>query len=500
MSSLNDISWYAHNPALLAASASIPFPYRPGMQMKMGQTWKYSNDKWNTNSVVTEIPGILSIKWVPSIGFANTTSDPINVAAREIYGKVRDVYSGTLHADAPDFIIYLVALDSIFSAIGSLKRIYRVLNAYSADNYVVPDGLLMAMGIPITAISVWRKARMELFGYINELCAKASRFVCPSMMDYFNRHYWLNDNVYTDAPVANSQLYVFQQEWYYKFALVDDPQSISVGGCVPTMISLMSPSAAYSAITDLLDALGSSEDAYTISGYLMRAFPDYGQFVVEPLSIDERFTPVYVEEVLSQIENSSSLPQGAVVKATTFTITQDPSTNSVISAPTVDISATTNVLMDTGGVVSLRGVTDAVSVTIATRLHTVLEKLYDGMDLTRVRVFSGSEIVTKYQLGYYISNPDGSRQWRTSDIYSYCALASTASGNVTSYSTFVSEYTMLTNFDWSPLMYVFDTATTSSRFVRVFGDIHNVTPIERDQLNLINRVCLYSEFNAFNIY
>lgn len=33
----NDLSWYSKYPQLLVAGASFPYPYRPGMDVKLGQ-------------------------------------------------------------------------------------------------------------------------------------------------------------------------------------------------------------------------------------------------------------------------------------------------------------------------------------------------------------------------------------------------------------------------------------------------------------------------------
>lgn len=183
----NDITWYAKYPALLASAASVPFPYRPGMLLPLDER---ANQP---------IPGVLSVNWIPSIGKASAPSDPINIACHEIFGAVRSAFSAELAVDAPDFGIYFVCLDSIFSYLASLKRVFRCLNAYTPENYATPDGVLNALGIPTVAQVALRQNKMELFSVINELIAMSRKFLCPALFPLFNRHYWLSDNVYCDA-------------------------------------------------------------------------------------------------------------------------------------------------------------------------------------------------------------------------------------------------------------------------------------------------------------
>lgn len=223
----NDVSWYAKYPDLLQAAGSFPYPYRPGMSIPMG------TPSYNTNIQRSfHIPGVLALDWIPSIGVSNEATSPSSVAAKEIYAKVRSKYSGALDADAPDFMVYLMALDSVFAYIAWCKRIYRTLNAWTPNNYVLPDTLLSAYGLTVQDIQSLREQRVLLWQIINELVLQSRKFTCPALMDVFNRHYWLSDNVYTDANSINAQLYVFNLGGVYQFAnlpIVGDSSNTAAG-------------------------------------------------------------------------------------------------------------------------------------------------------------------------------------------------------------------------------------------------------------------------------
>lgn len=346
MSSLNDLSWYSRYPDLLIAGASFPYPYRPGM--RTGKVFDVDVDAIgataNDINFIT-VPGVMSLDWVPSVGSSTSVLDPASIVAKELFARVRSSFSGSLAADPPDFVIYLMALDSIYSYLAWLKRVNRTVSTFSPDNRMVPEGVLMSMGFSLDNIAELQQRKMELFSITNELIKMSRKFTCPAVMDYFNRHYWMNDNVYTDAPSANSQFYVFNQTHWYKFALLPTPDSVQAGGL--TLVELQIPSSQvveylYNFGKQLITALAESDDSYIISGYLMRAFEGTPSFTVADLEYGEIITPVYVEEVLSQIENSTAVPfpSGATYDAVVDgDVTQDPKTNRVLCAPAVSSEA-----------------------------------------------------------------------------------------------------------------------------------------------------------------
>lgn len=145
----NPIEWYNRYPQLLEAAGRIPFPYRPGMLVNLGTIGARTASPTQVN---THIPGACVLNYVPTVGQSSGSISPISQVAREIYGKVRAAFSSELAVGPADFVMYLMALDSIFSNIGFLKRIYRIVNTYSPDNYAMPDLLLRSMGFSTTQI------------------------------------------------------------------------------------------------------------------------------------------------------------------------------------------------------------------------------------------------------------------------------------------------------------------------------------------------------------
>lgn len=512
MSGLNDFSWYSKYPSLLNAAASLPYPYRPGMNLPMGSMRGAQTNASTVEytDVSLRVPGVLRINWAPSVGQSTLPTDPASIVGKEVYAAVRKVFSGSIDADAPDFVMYLLALDSLFSYIGGLKRVYRTLTAWSSDNFQTPDTLLLALGCNATSISNLRSNSADFLRCINELVLQSRKFRCPAIMDMFNRHYWLNDNVYTDAPTINSQFYVFRQTYYLKLAAnaaIPGSSTITAAG----LTAVSSPISASSNLTvkslydfgiSLIQALDSWDDCYMISGYLMRAFEGTASFVVDELDVNDSLTPVYVEEVLMQIENARSV--FGTLREATLNVYQDPSTNAVISQPLATVSSTMTygVEHDLPPILSIRSDSPTVEENV------IASRLQMNMSLSQIThsvlsteegypVFCASEIVSSIHLIGCDPHNSGSAASSVT-LRSVFGLSS----NNPSATLFVDlpRYLWVTQFDWHPILYVLymdSTSPTTGAQIIPIGDLHNVTVLDRAQLKEINRICLFSEFGSF---
>lgn len=521
---LNDVSWYAKYPDLLSVVSRIPFPNKPGMEFMLptidgnpaaGTTGTQGADQQQY------IPGVMVMSWMPSVGRAKLVTDPINIAAKEVYAQVRSKFSGALDADAPDFMVYIMALDSIFAYIGSLKRIYRILNAYSPYNYVLPDVLLGALGANNSTVIALRSALEQGRSYINQLVKMTKKFAMPDIMDIFRRHYWMNDNVYTDAPTANSQFYAFAQSGYFSWSLLDvvNPDGSAVSpavkaGGLEMLDAPLQPGIAakdetvtwdelYTFGLNLISNLATSDDAYTISGYLMRAYEGAPQFVAEELLPAEELTPVYVPEVLAQIENSHSiLRNNAAFTANVMRVNvqQCVTTNTLYHVPVVN----NNQLLIQQRLCDLSVRSDAPTVdevVIATRLKNAI-----GDSVAISTAVNGHEVVcgTEIVIGWSVCFGADAAARYTALGYGDSAIYvnATFSAKASTSRDALRAIAYASQFDWNPLVRVYipgyspDAVKSASM---LFGDVHNYTQLAASDLAQIHRICVFSEFNAFSV-
>lgn len=491
LSPLNDFSWWNHNPLLTEGAARFPYTTKAGMRFN----FFHPGEQGQTVADFT-VPGIAVLEWLPTVGQSSQPEDPASIIGTQLYSKVRAAYSGALAVDAPDFVIYLLGLDSVFSYIARLRRIYRVVNVFSPENHNTPDVLLAALGIDDTrAISSIRREKVKLWQGINTLIAQTHRVHCPAVFDLFNRHVWMNENVYTDAPVPNSQWYVFRQDSYYKFAAINTPDGVPAGGLKPSAPP-MNADATVDALLDfgseLINAFLGWDDVFTISGYLGRAFEGTPEYVIPELAQDEVFSPVYVPEVLMQIENANTICDGnsnAELLASTQ-ISQNPLTNCILSAPKLPSYKSTTWQHNWSEVLTMRTDTPGVQENvIASRLHASVDA-HDG------RVLCCTEIPVVWRI--YINemvSPTSKPYYRTMGVMQRMVLPYNL--EAVGFREAFEAVGSITNFDWHPLVFCAEQVSETKYKPFIFGDLHNPTKITPEMLENLHRVCLYSAMNAF---
>lgn len=502
----NPFSWYDHNPLLTQAVGAIPYAYRPGMQFPLVDVSSVSG---NIDMPYT-IPGVLAIRWVPSVGTSNQPTDPISLVGKDMFAKVREKFSGSIDADAPDFAIYMMAMDAPFSYIAFLKRLYRTLVAYTPNNFVTPDGLLTAMGFSKTQIVELKADRTKLWQITNELIGMTRRLHVPAKFDVLNRHYWLNDNYFVDDAQENAQIYMFvQQAWFKYNEQVQTPiENVKAGGLELTPLVIPETGVVeylFSFGKALIDALTESDDTYIISGYLARAYEGTPDFVVDQLQQVEPIDMIYDRVVLGQIENCWALPVSVPASGISNTISQNPQTNAVIANPAFTANVGDTALRallqrqpNFRGFISSRELSPTVENTIEnSRLKTAWTAAITSAGILTGTIECATEIPIGYQL--VIWSP-ADQAFRSDLVTGQLVALDTSTGGKPSevYMSYILGY--LTQFDWRPIWLQsvkYGTATATRTLFTPLGDVHNLAPLPVDMLSNMHRISMYSLFDSF---
>lgn len=519
LSSLNDFSWYNRYPILTAGVGRQAFPYRPGMAIPA-----ISFDV----STPYSVPGVMAVYWAPSAGWSRTTDSPISTVAREVWAKVRREFSSTIEVDPPDFIPYIMALDSLYSFIGALSRCYKLLDWYSANNHVTPDGLLTAMGCNNTLIQSMRDNKADFNLAINLLIKQVLKFTLPFDMDIVSRHFWLNSNVYTDAATINSQFYLFHQVLYYKYGTApvgeDGKGTDSATAC--TYISAPWYSARkYSDLINfgytLLTALNESDDAYTMNGYLLRAYGLRSGITLDDLPITSEFEAAYVPEVLAQIENCQPIMShydGWDTNPLLLQdggIWQDPTTNTVFCKPYVTTSGLdllTNPALGSDQVAfSIRSDEPTIEdVIVASRLKSQLRLATsaDNLGVEGYPVIAGTEITISINI-WTRQKANALVTWSQTSYPGRAVLSlATDAAPTNTQQLSIKAFATLAYagaFDWRPIATLMVNSAVTGTYIPfgcktiISGDVHNLTAINTYDLEKMHEVCVFSEFNAFSI-
>lgn len=497
--SFNDPAWYNHNPDLLEAAARIPFAHVTGRPIEIGT---YGDSTGTVKPAVEYLPGVMAIDYVPTIGYSEDVNSPVSIAAREMYAKVRAKFSGTLVADAPDLMMYVLALDSIYGYISYLMRLYKTVNAYTAHNIYYPDPMLRAMGISTdAAIHDLRVNKTKMWGMINTLIQNSRKFRCPGKYDLLNRHFWMNQRIYTDADSPKAQYYVFMPNYFYKFNELTETggslQAFDFATALNSICTMSNPPSGfvvdylYQVGDDMISALANSEDAYTINGYFERAYEGESQFIITDLIEDDVVEIIYSPEVLMQIENSRTVLRDRFT-AGDFAITQNPANNAIIQKIQGTVNGSANILLEYDGLNIHGGTPTPLGVAVASRLACVPEIEYVNAETGyKVTYHCGTELVIDYRFFYFA---EGGLKEEVMGTYLYA-------NTTDDYVKYLYRASLMSAMDWHPIFIV---SLDKSTYVgkpeghMMFGDLSNFTSIAPDQMKDIHRVCLYSQFDCFS--
>lgn len=304
----NDPSWYTVNGQVLKDVSNFSFNNALGADV----TIKGEDGNGGQLTYHTRLPGVMSILTVPTIGIARGEDAPVNIAARNIYSYVRHANSGHSNYDPADLMIYLLAMDSIYTYWSYLVRVYGVAQVYSQTNRYVGDAYLRSMGVDPYSI---RTQLADFRAFINMFAVKASVFCVPKTMTYFVRHSWMYSNIYKDEDISKAQVYMYVPAFLYKYML---DTSTGAGYLSAVQIAAMAGSAgelgsmAQRSVGDLisigyelLNAMMTQEDTGIMSGDILKAYGAENLWKMSQIPEDYAVFPVFSEEVLAQIHNTN---------------------------------------------------------------------------------------------------------------------------------------------------------------------------------------------------
>lgn len=294
----NNPAWYGADPALLRDSASLPFSYAVGTPINLHNG---ALDTLPSGQEFT-IPGFMTLCVKPSVGWADDPSDPINVAAFRIYTYVRHLNSGHTNYDAPDLMLYLLAMSQVYSYINFLQRAYGIVYTYAQKNRYLPNALLQSMGIDPEDV----RANLAQFRYgINVLINKAASLCVPGTMAIFAQQSAMYQNLYIEGDSIKDQMYMYCPHGFWKYKLNADASGMLEYVPFLSLDPLRSVDSLIEYGSDMLARLIQSEDMNIMSGDIRKAYGDGALIKLVPLNVDFPISPIKDLAVLQQIKNTT---------------------------------------------------------------------------------------------------------------------------------------------------------------------------------------------------
>lgn len=515
--SSNDPQWYFKQDSLLKDVASFSYSKPLGTPIFAN---KDIRDARFQLTAANSVPGLMAITLVPTVGISLNAQSPLNLGAQNIYTRVRYKNSGAANYDAPDLMLYYIAMSSLYSAWNWAKRIYGYASLYSQVNWYRPSAYAKAENIDLKDIVAnLSNYRAEL----NMLANEISAFCVPAVFNYMVRESWLYSNIYMDAETTKAQEYMFTPACFYRYDETSSPQG---GMLVPISVSLfgettmVTHTAIINMIRTMINALQYSSDIGNMSGDTLKEFGS-DLFTLSHIDPDFAIEPVYNKEVLSQIENLTWTPhwqkstEYANKKSDPWVIRQDPNTNFIKYQPTF----TTIYRPSARDGIYLNFHWDNPTpedVIVASRINVIMVGNTEP-DPTKIILTScGSEICIGVSVIYYATDADIEKKYTSAvDMKLYkLELGTMWLGSESIPPTWQSwvdgnkkAALMLyawTAFDWAPALYSYiktETQSTQPQIYTMLPDLRDwdvYTHVGEEALDALNMLALLSMFNVPN--
>lgn len=317
----NDPSWYVANPSIVRDVANLPFAVYNGVTYNNFWNTIGRVDLNSTSNFQQTVPGVAVYKYTPWYGTATPTS-ALNLTMRALYSFVRHVNSGKTNYEAPDLMMYVMAMDSVYLLIHEIKRMIRLAYLYVLENRDIPDKVFAVLGVDYSDL-VGNLANYR--AQLNTRIAKANSLAVPANFNLFKRRAVMGSVVLTDEPNRPTQLIVPVADGYYMFSgtrptgstleyrfagsrsQFDGPASHTQNGGDNSFIKTKTKVNDYFQLLDnMLSVLLADEDINIMSGDIIKAYGDnlYKLPFIEENEIQDI---IHDENLLLQFTNSTVL-------------------------------------------------------------------------------------------------------------------------------------------------------------------------------------------------
>lgn len=485
----NDWTWYAYSEQIAKDIASLPYNKLPGY------SWQFSGRQVSHSTIPTLFTSntfnqcVMTIDYVPSIGIATKKVDGINMAAQQLYSFVRHANSGSKVYEAPDLMMYILAMRDIYTSWLELKRIIGLSQLFSFENKNLPDLLISAHGVdPIDLRSNLANYRARL----NTLAKKINSFAVPKYFKAFDRGDFVSSNVFADSSSIRGQFYFYRKTGYYLWT----PTTSESGSSLTYKSNQYTLPLRFAGLEQQINAMLADEDAGIMSGDILKAFGDGNLYALTEISGDYIVNPVFSEDALAQIENSRSLTVTTLASDADFAVTQ--SNGLIVFQPTWSLSSTDGqyYIIYSDILNSHKDNPDFRDNLDWTRAITIDEIVTDGDGHSSMQVEScGLELVYNYRLWNW-TTASGSMVATNSTFRN--VVYTTPGGTV-----YANELAKLSQFDWHPFVYVIYKVTTGSSTtydIEPFGDIKVATPLSRETIQNLHDSANGAAFYAESLY
>lgn len=505
----NDWTWYAKDAQQVRDFASLSFNSTLGYPIELPHT------KWS-EEVKYAAPGIMALHLLPTPGISVDQYSAINVASDQMVQFIRSKVSGARDYDAANFMMYIMAMDSLFSYYAYLKRIYGVMNNYEVVNRYLPRVLLQAMGANYDDLM---EHMADFRGYINQFANTLSTWPVPNTMSLITKHVWMYSNVYKDADNDYAQLYLYTPAGFYYY----DQEPLSQDPPKPAQLNvrmikmLASPGRPLATVNDLISFGRQMYQDFVAGGWAQikgDILNAYGGNIFSISGIDESeiVRPVYNSEVLAQINNTriwDGLDDVSIYRALKWQIVEEVPTvanRNPYLVFTPKLSRTLSTVSGRGSwIINFHKQNPTPEdVIVATRNMFLTDEPTSSTQFPDVKS-CGSELCLGayiYTISQNVGNPALNPinvnyfKYHTDMLFDYNET------DMNDLLRFLRSVGMSSNFDWHPLNYFVCYASSDNTpqpedgIIYPYGDLNTYTVVQETDIINMNDVAIRSLFGV----
>lgn len=465
----NNINWYNKYPDDLKTAASFPWFKIIGRPIDL-------DDGGNTTSF--KPAQIMGIKYYPTIGYCDKSTDPVNKCFAIIMADLlAKTTSGDLGFQQMDLAMEQIGIASIIASMGKLRRALEATDFWTSKNITYPKALLSAMGYDWQSIVNERKNYIVMY---NTLAHQINSMQLPKFLDIPERWYALNHNVYVDEDSEYGQIYFFDPAIIYSYEDTANPAKLKPVE-FPSRTGTSANAAWFADFSTVQAAVNkwyNSSDFYLINGALLRTYKDNEIWSISDISLDDSINPTADRIILSQIMNMDI----SSVILDTLAITQDPLTNSLICKAE---ASTTNVT--TRKLLRYFGDDTEISLDDNVEMTRLCHHCVDGGGTGKYVKGAQSEIVSNITL-YNISDTDYGKANKLGDLGTSIIPVATSATALPVLKTAL----YLQTFRFIPTMYFITDYASDKEQAFLMGDLYNYTTIQNSTLDNLTEICKYS--------
>lgn len=295
----NASEWY-DNDGLLSLCTKVNFSKALGEKFDLSAAGyeKFSNAR---------MPGIMVLDTYSGIGFSGDNTSAVNIAAQEIYTKVRNCQSTASTYGKQDLMMYYIMMSQCLNLYRVGCRALGLANYINKVNRYMPWQFSDALGLDVEEIS---GDRNRFANILNHFAKQVAGYAIPEGLDFVKRNDFLYSNVFMESTDPRSKIYLCRPAGYYTFVFgTGDTKVIRRKGAYLKWNPInydkpMSIEEFKQLLNTVARTFVGDEDWGNYSGDTMKTFPNY-IMGWEPVYEQYFKEPIYDLDTLQSIRNAT---------------------------------------------------------------------------------------------------------------------------------------------------------------------------------------------------